>query len=143
MPVYITTERLLIRNFATTDWKDLLEIAVDKASSQYAVYDHKFPTGKSEVKAITNWFAGGSQYLAVCELSTQKVIGFVCLSGENEKEKDIGYTFHSEYWGKGYGTEACTAAINYAFTVLNLERITSGTANLNYPSVRLLLSLAL
>ena len=79
----------------------MLEIAVDKAVSKYAPYDHHFPTSENEVKAITQWFARDTQFLAVNELATQKVIGYVSLSGENDKERDFGYTFHSEYWGKG------------------------------------------
>ncbi len=141
MPVHITTERLLLRNFVSDDWKDLLEIAIDKAASPLAIYDHQFPTSEHEVKRITNWFVNGTDFLAVCESSTNRVIGYIYLGGETEKERDLGYNFHSKYWGKGYATEACVAAIEHAFNSLGVERITSSTANLNSPSVKLLRSL--
>ncbi len=141
MPTEIRTERLLLRGFVPGDWKDLLEVAIDKASTPYANYDHQFPTSEAEVKKIADWLAGGADFWAVCELSTKRVIGYIHLGGEKAKEVDLGYDLHSGYWGKGYATEACTALIDYAFNGLSVERITSATANLNYPSVNLLLSL--
>jgi [ribosomal protein S5]-alanine N-acetyltransferase len=140
--VTIKTNRLLIRNFVPADWEDLRALAVDKGSSEYAAYDYALPATENEIKAITGWFAREDQYLAVCESTHQYFIGFVSLGGENPRERDLGYTFHSRYHGLGYASEACTALIDYAFDVLNLERIHSGTANLNFPSVKLLLSLA-
>ncbi len=32
---------------------------------------------------------------------------------------EVGYSLHPEAWGKGYATEACTAAIDWVFDVLN------------------------
>jgi len=137
--VELKTDRLVIRNFVYEDWKDLQEIALDKEASEYAVYDHPFPTSEQEVKGITEWFAKGDHFLAVQETAVNKVIGYIALNGGgNGSEMDLGYCFHSLYQGKGYATEACTAVIHYAFDILKAERLTSGTANLNYPSCRLL-----
>lgn len=136
--VFIKTNRLEIRNFVIDDFRDLQEIIISKESSEYAVYDHEFPTSDNEVKGITDRFAKGNKFLAVSELSLNKVIGYVCLNGENDKELDLGFCFNSVFNGKGYATEACIAVINYAFNTLCVERLVSGTANLNYPSCRLL-----
>lgn len=136
--VKIKTRRLEIRNFVIDDWKDLQEIVIDKEASEFAIYDHQFPTSANEVKGITEWFAKGNNFLAVCELEQNKVIGYISLNGKNDSERDLGYCFSSVYQGKGYATESCVAIINYAFDTLCIERITSGTANLNYPSCRLL-----
>jgi RimJ/RimL family protein N-acetyltransferase len=141
VPVRIATKRLLLRNFAPDDWRDLLEVVIDKQTSQYAIYDQQFPTSEDEVKRIAAWFAAGDAFWAVCELSTLKVIGYIHLGEETERERNLGYCLHSAYWGKGYATEACVAAIDHAFDSLGVQRITSGTASLNLPSVRLLLSL--
>ncbi len=136
--VLIKTGRLEIRNFIIDDWKDLQEIVIDKESSEYAIYDYQFPTLDKEVKGIVEWFSKGDNFLAVCELAHNKVIGYISLNGENDKEKDLGYCFSSVYQGIGYATESCTAILNYAFSNMCVERITSGTANLNYPSCKLL-----
>ena len=36
---------------------------------------------------------------------------------------EIGWTFHRDAWGKGYATEAATAAIDYAFEVLGWDSV--------------------
>ncbi|CQR72711.1 hypothetical protein SOV_01000 [Sporomusa ovata DSM 2662] len=134
----IKTSRLIIRNFVVDDWKDLQEIVVSKEASEYAVYDYQFPTLDNEVQGITKRFANGDRFLAVCKLSDNKVIGYISLKGSNDKVMDFGYCFNSVYQGKGYATEASIAIINYAFSTLYVERLTSGIAILNYPSCKLL-----
>jgi [ribosomal protein S5]-alanine N-acetyltransferase len=134
----IKTKRLEIRKFAIDNWRDLQEIFIDFESSEYAIYDHQLPTTDNKVKEIADRFAKGNKFLAVCELNNNKVIGYVCFNGENDKELDLGYCFNSLYQGKGFATEACISVINYAFNTLQVERLTAGTANLNYPSCRVL-----
>jgi [ribosomal protein S5]-alanine N-acetyltransferase len=136
--IYIKTSRLVIRNFKVDDWKDFQEILIYKESSEYAIYDYQFPTSDNEVKGMADKFAKGNKFLAICELTDNKVIGYICLNGKNDKELELGYTFNSTYQGKGYATEACIAVINYAFNNLHVEKLTIGTANLNYPSCRLI-----
>lgn len=46
----IETERLIIRNFKTDDWKALQEMIIQKESSEYAIYDHQWPTSDKEIK---------------------------------------------------------------------------------------------
>lgn len=132
------TERLTIRNFTPDDAKDLQDIIISKEASKYAMYDHEFPTSLDEVKKINLWFSMGDKFLAVYEPNDHKVIGFICLNGESEKILDLGFCFNSKHEGKGYATEASTAVINYAFNTLQVERLESGTANLNDPARRLL-----
>ena len=137
----ITTGRLIIRNFLLDDWKELQEIIEDKESSEYAIYDHQLPTSENEVKQITGWFSQNDEYLAVCELSTKKVIGYLAINDDKKGEKNLGYNLHSAYQRKGYAYEACIAILNYAFNTIGVEKFTSGTANLNYPSINLLVKL--
>jgi RimJ/RimL family protein N-acetyltransferase len=136
--ICLKTDRLEIRNFVIDDWKDLQEVAVDKESSEYANYDYQFPISDSEVKGITDWFSKGDNFFAVQLISNGKVIGYISLNGEDEAERDLGYCFNSVFHGHGYATESCIAVINYAFDTVNLQRITAGTANLNFPSCKLL-----
>jgi len=41
-----------------------------------------------------------------------------------------------EYWGRGYGTDAKMALLDYAFNTLNLHKICSGAISFNQRSVR-------
>ena len=134
----INTERLTIRNFTMDDYPDLQEIIISKEASKYAIYDNEFPTSLDEVKKICGRFSKGDKFMAVCESTKQKVIGFVCLNGEKEETLDLGFCFNSLYAGQGYATEATEAVTNYAFYTLQVERLGSGTANLNDPARRLL-----
>lgn len=134
----LNTKRLTLRNFTSEDDRDLQEILLSKEASKYAQYDHEFPTSLDEVKEINGRFSKGDKFLAVCESDHQKVIGFICLNGEKEETLDLGFCFNASYSGQGYATEACVAVITYAFNTLQVERLGSGTANLNDPARRLL-----
>lgn len=133
----IRTERLELRNFAAEDYRDLQDIIIDKEASDYAVYDHEFPTGEEAVKRITERFSAGDKFMAVWLPEAEKVIGFVCLNGEG-RTLDLGYCFHSRFGGRGYATEACRAVLSHAFTTLQVDSLESGTALLNEPSCRML-----
>jgi [ribosomal protein S5]-alanine N-acetyltransferase len=137
----LSTPRILIRNFSPADWSDLGDIVVDKAISPYAVYDYPIPTDEQTVRDMAAWFASGDSFMAVHEASANKVIGYISLNGDTGTERDFGYCLHSAYQGKGYGYEAGTAVVNYAFGVLNIIKLTAGTAVLNLPSCRLLTKL--
>lgn len=136
--INIKTNRMLLRNFSIDDWKHLQEIIIDKETSEYATYDHAFPISDIEIKKVTEWFSSGDKFIAAYELNDNKLIGYIALNGDDEKEKDLGFCFSNAYQGKGYAKEASIAVINYAFNTLKVERLTSGTANLNVPSVKLL-----
>ena len=67
-------------------------------------------------------------------------IGVVAIWRVNFKFKsaEIWYKLHPDYWGKGFGTEAAMALINFGFSTLNLHRIEAGCAVQNIASARVL-----
>ncbi|NOX30675.1 MAG: GNAT family N-acetyltransferase [Actinobacteria bacterium] len=50
----------------------------------------------------------------------------------------VGYTFHPNYWGRGYATEATQAIISYLFDSYGVSRIESSLHPDNPPSARVL-----
>ena len=50
----------------------------------------------------------------------------------------FGYTFHPDYWGRGYATEAAQALVRYLFTEVGVGRIESSLHPDNVPSARVL-----
>ena len=132
---------MVIKNFTPDNWQELQKLIADKEASEYALYDHPYPTGEQEVKEITNWFSQGDSFLAVCEKTKKKVIGYIAINGEKQSEYNLGYCFHSLYQNKGYATEACIAVISYVFNNLKAIKFVTGTAILNEPSCRLLTKL--
>jgi [ribosomal protein S5]-alanine N-acetyltransferase len=139
--IEIETGRLILRNFKLEDAQSLREMIVQKEASPYAEYDQECPTSEDEIRGITEWFAGGDSYLAICLKETGKLIGFICLNPADDKDSrafDLGYCFNSDYHGQGYATEGAQAVVDYAFTGLKADCLTSGTAAANSPSCRLL-----
>jgi len=136
----LETERLLIRNFRSDDWEALHEIISQYESSEFAAYDRQWPTSPEEIKRITEWFASGDSYLAVCLKATRRLIGFVALNQEQEDDRtvNLGYIFHFDYHGQGYATEGCRAVLAHAFDRLQAHRVVTGTAAANHASCRLL-----
>jgi ribosomal-protein-alanine N-acetyltransferase len=136
----LETERLLIRNFGSGDWKALHEIISQYESSELAAYDQRWPTSPEEIKSITEWFASGDNYLAVCLKTTGRLAGFVAINREQEDDRtfNLGYIFHPDYRGQGYATEGCRAVLAHAFDQLQARRVVTGTAAANSASCRLL-----
>ncbi len=54
------------------------------------------------------------------------------------RSAEVGYTFHPDYWGRGYATEATQAIIHYLFTDFGVTRIESSLHPDNPPSARVL-----
>lgn len=50
----------------------------------------------------------------------------------------IGYTFHPDYWGRGYATESAQAIVRYLFTDFGVRRVESSLHPDNPPSARVL-----
>lgn len=52
------------------------------------------------------------------------------------RERELGYTFDSAFWGHGYATEAAQCVFTYAHDVLGLERVISVILGENLRSLR-------
>lgn len=137
----IDTDRLALRNFTVNDWEALHEMITQYESSGYAAYDQPWPTSAEEIRGVTEWFASGDNYLAVCLKDKGQLIGFVALNpepGNDGRVFNLGYVFNANYHGQGYATEACQAMLRHAFGPLQAHRVVTGTAAVNRASCRLL-----
>jgi ribosomal-protein-alanine N-acetyltransferase len=133
------TSNLIIRKFDNNDFTDFSELIRDKMSSIYAIYDHIYPTDDNSLKKILDYFSSTDEFYAVELKSSTKVIGFLALNScEEQSVRNLGYCIHSQYQGKGYGTEAVSEIIRYAKEELKVSKLITGTAKNNIPSGRLL-----
>jgi RimJ/RimL family protein N-acetyltransferase len=57
---------------------------------------------------------------------------------EDLKQRYIGYRLNSNYWGKGYATEAAQHFVNYLFENLNLDLIWSSHYDFNIKSKKII-----
>ena len=76
----------------------------------------------------------------IVEAKTNQIIGscgFNTLDYENRKA-EIGYELDSTFWGRGYGTEAVSSLVDYAFKQLHFTKIEAEVEPENLPSVKVL-----
>ena len=110
-------------------------IAADFRKSEYAIYDMPLPVEEQEIKALTRQFAQSHLFFAV--MLDEDMIGYVCFH-EEDGNYDLGYCFHSDYQGKGYAYESCSALMEHVAKTRAPKAFTAGTALKNVPSCKLL-----
>lgn len=137
--INLETERLVLRNFVTEDWKDLAELGIRYEETELAKYDEgPWPDDPEVYKEIVLDMSKKDDFIAVALKENSKVIGLIFKPLREEGRYDFGYNFHVEFQGKGYATESCKAIITYMFKDLEAKEITAGTAKVNNKSTRLL-----
>jgi len=122
--MHIETERIVIRKFKPSDWKDLQEIAVSKENSPFAACDHAWPTDESTIKSVCEYFANDNSIWAVEARDLQKVVCFINFNSmDGQQTLDIGHIANGEYLNQEYDFEALKALYNYGFLQLGAESI--------------------
>lgn len=81
------------------------------------------------------------QYWPIFTLSSNELIGCCGLRPYRKNEYEIGFHLLPQFWGKGYATEAATAVIGYAFSVLNADALFAGHNPNNIASAKVLRNL--
>jgi RimJ/RimL family protein N-acetyltransferase len=80
---------------------------------------------------------------AVEELSNGAFIGFVGLHAVSAQlpfapATEVGWRLARPYWGRGYATEAATAAVRFGFGTLDMDKVVSFTSLINLRSRRVM-----
>lgn len=137
----LITDRLVIREWAETDSKDLYEYAkTDLVGPNAGWKPHK---DEEESKAIIQMFIQNSDSYAIVLKSENKVIGGIGLhnrkpddSFSDLNQREIGYVLNPKYWGRGIVPEAVNCLIEHGFNDLNLDLIWCGHYDFNNKSKR-------
>ena len=84
--------------------------------------------------------AGTHLYASIALKSTQEIIGTAMIFNFDREAKhaEIGYVFHGDHWGNGYGTETVSLMNNFAFESLNLHKLHARVVDSNIGSSRVL-----
>jgi [ribosomal protein S5]-alanine N-acetyltransferase len=131
----IITERLIIRNFNSTDWKDLKEYLSYEdviKYSPYVIYDDEMAIEEARKRENKD------EILAVVYKESNKVIGELIFEDGEFDSKEIGFFFNPQYQGKGLAKEGTTALMNWAYNELEIRRLTARCDLLNIKSQILL-----
>lgn len=150
----IQTPRLFLRRFAPEDFDDIIEqIYTDPEVYRYyssIAEDREEVERRFRVRCAQPQSAEFG-FWAVELRQQRKVIGQMHLEpyvndlnqipGEDSGpfrhiEVELAFAFGRRYWGQGYATEACQAAIEYAFLDLKLPRLVGAVKTANERSIR-------
>lgn len=108
----VETERLIIRNFELSDEKDLCEYMLQRVHEEFEAYpDFTVEKVKEEIKFRTK----SDEFFAIELKETNKVIGNIYMGKRDFNGRELGYVLNKNYQGKGYGSEASKAVIDYFF----------------------------
>lgn len=131
----LSTERVIIRKFEESDWKDLHEYLSDEIVVKYEPYE-VFREEDAKREAVNRSI--NECFYAVCIKETRKLIGNLYLSKGEFDTWELGYVFNRNYWGNGYAYESAKALLDTAFRQYGARRIVAMCNPLNHHSWKLL-----
>lgn len=139
----LETGRLILRPLSSDDSERIEELAgdYDVAKSTLNI-PHPYPKG-SAIQFIENVLTAERNHklvmFAVIEKDSQLLIGLINLNlALTYKRGELAYWIGKQYWGKGYGTEATKALLEYGFHHKNLNRIFAAAFTCNAGSWRIM-----
>jgi RimJ/RimL family protein N-acetyltransferase len=130
LEVGIETARLLLRPMRATDVDDLLHIFADPRVMA------AFDSAPFDRARMERWTRRNLDHQAEHGFGLYSVIlkadgiligdcGLEVMEMDGGPAAELGYDFRSDYWNRGYATEAATAVRDHAFATLGLPRLIS------------------
>lgn len=125
----LNNNKLLLREFAPEDWKDVHEYA---SMPEVSIYQTWGPNSPEQSRVFVE------EAIAASEESPRKRFAFAVvlkesgivigsgelnIRSEANKNGEISYIIHPGYQGQGMGTEVALLLIQFGFSELNLHRI--------------------
>lgn len=140
----IETSRLVLREYAESDWESVHEYAQNGDILIYEIWGPNTEKQTKEFieKAIEERLKSPRLTFEMCITlkSTGKVIGGCGfrIKPNNHRRCDFGYIINPAYWNKGYATEASFGLIDYMTNHLGISEIEATCDSLNIASTKVL-----
>jgi ribosomal-protein-alanine N-acetyltransferase len=136
-------ENIYFKTLNVNDGQELHEYASDEDVNRFIGWRlmHTLDETRDYIEVMLKRESAGTHlYASVVLKATQKIIGTVMIFNFDYEAKhaEIGYVFHKDHWGKGYGTEAVSMMDNFAFESLDLHKLHASVVDTNIGSVRVL-----
>ena len=133
------TERLTLRVPRVEDFDRYAELLADEEATRFLGGSLlRAPAWRKFLQMPGAWAVQGFAMFSVVEKASGRWIG---MTGpwfpEGWPGTEVGWTFHPDAWGKGYATEAATAAIDWAFAHLDWSEIIHSIDPDNVASIKL------
>lgn len=96
------------------------------------------------VEELTAWWASfiavpDPQLIRLSAVAGDEVVGYVDLHGDGRDTRELGFVVGpSSRWGRGLGTSAASAGLEYGFEALNLSSVWAEAVDSNVGSLRVL-----
>jgi len=124
----IETQRLILRPLESSDAERIQRLAGDcRVSAMTENIPYPYENGMAEAWIETlqpSWETQERATFAVCLKSPTELIGCCGLKVvQKHKRASLGYWLGTDYWSKGYCTEAAKAVTEFGFNQLKLHRI--------------------
>ena len=137
----LETERLRLRPFAKSDIDDYAALYADPEVLRYLGGGAQpWDRGRSwrhMAFLMGHWQLGGAGMWAVEHRETGDFLGVIGFaSPEGWPGFELAWTLARRWWGHGYATEGARAALAYAFTILEKDRVISLIHPDNAASIR-------
>lgn len=134
----IETERLILRGFEERDFEGFAAMRADPEVMHFiggAQQPHE--AWRTMAATLGHWCLRGFGFFCVEEKSSGALVGNCgTILPHDWPENEIGYSFTQAAQGKGYGTEAATAALSFAYKYLGWKTAISVIDKDNRPSQR-------
>ncbi|MBS1669594.1 MAG: GNAT family N-acetyltransferase [Bacteroidetes bacterium] len=139
----LTTDRLTLRQLSIDDQQSIFALRSDAEINKYLVRQ----TSRTIEDAIDfinkindNIKKNNSMYWAITLTQTKTFVGAICLFDFSSEKKscEIGYELMTNFQGQGIMKEAANKVIDYAFQVLQFQKIVAFTHKANQKSTKLL-----
>ncbi|MBO3099872.1 GNAT family N-acetyltransferase [Gelidibacter pelagius] len=137
------TKRLLVRSLKSRDKKNFIELLSDPK-----IIDPIPQSRFSETQILDKFSENLNLKLSdlhrerytcgIFEKENPEMIGLCLFLTNDENDKELGYRFRSNYWGKGYGTEVTLGMIDHYFNTLNAEKVAADVNIENIGSSKIL-----
>lgn len=140
----LTTERLLLREFAEDDWQAVLAYQSDPRYLRSSSWTHRTEEDAREfVRRFIAWREEQPRakfQFAIVLPEEGRPIGNCGLrmAAPDARQADIGYELDPRHWGRGYATEAAHALLAFGFGELGLHRAWAQCLAENAASARVL-----
>lgn len=140
MPRTLDTERLHLRPPGRSDARAIFAYSSDRAVMRYMVWPTavEFEDTCDFLDDVAAGWAEGDDfcYLVVQRASEQVCGAISCQFDQHGAE--LGYILASEYWGRGYATEAARAVIDSIWRIDGVYRIWATCDTCNLASIHVL-----
>ncbi|MEU6075065.1 GNAT family N-acetyltransferase [Micromonospora sp. NPDC047074] len=146
MTVFLSTDRLVLRQFTPDDAELLVELDGDPAVMRYLTGGRPTPPAtvrESHLPRILDHYQRppGLGWWVALDRGSADFLGwfeFRPTRDGDAREVELGYRLRRAAWGRGLATEGGLALVERGFTGLGVERVTANTMAVNAASRRVL-----